>query len=277
MTAGYIDFKDWKLYYEIEGKGEPLVLCHAGFIDSRMWDDQWDCFTQNYKVLRFDMHGFGKSDPASGPVSYRQELYDLLQKLGIKRANLLGCSMGGQTIIDFTLEHPEMVSSLIIVSGTPGGFEMKGEPPSQILEMLQAIEKRDLKRVSELQICLWVDGIYRQPQEVDPQVRQKATEMNRIAVENGTWAIAAAQPLNPLNPPAVDRLSEINLPALILVGSLDHPEVLRAADLLVNRIRGAKKVILSDCAHVPNMEKPAEFNRIVLDFLGSVELINNGY
>jgi 2-hydroxy-6-oxonona-2,4-dienedioate hydrolase len=105
VTAGYIDFKDWKLYYEIEGKGEPLVLCHAGFVDSRMWDDQWDCFTKNYKVLRFDMHGFGKSDPVSGPVSRRQELYDLLQKLGIKRANLLGCSMGGQMVIDFTLEH----------------------------------------------------------------------------------------------------------------------------------------------------------------------------
>ena len=56
-------------------------------------------------------------------------------------------------------------------------------------------------------------------------------------------------------------------PHLVLAGSLDHPEVLRAADLLANRIKGAKKIILSDSAHVPNMEKPAEFNRIVLDFL----------
>lgn len=270
MTAGYIDFKDWKLYYEMEGKGEPLVLCHAGFVDSRMWDDQWDSFTQNYKVLRFDMCGFGKSDPVSEPVSRRQELYDLLQKLDIKRANLLGCSMGGQIVIDFTLEHPEMVSSLIIVNGTPGGFEMQGEPPSQILEMFQAIEKGDLKRVSELQIHLWVDGIYRHTQQVDPHIRQKAAEMNRIAVENETWAKADAQPFNPLNPPAVERLSEISIPTLILVGSLDHPEILRAADLLVNKISGAKKIILSDTAHVPNMEKPAEFNQITLDFLSSV-------
>ena len=152
MTAGYVDLGDGKLYYEMEGKGETLVLCHAGFVDSRMWDGQWNAFTQHYRVLRFDMRGFGKSDPATGPVSRRQDLYCLLQKLGIERANLLGCSMGGEMAIDFTLEHPEMVLSLVIVSGTPGGFEMQGEPPSQILEMLQAIEKGDLERVSELQI-----------------------------------------------------------------------------------------------------------------------------
>jgi pimeloyl-ACP methyl ester carboxylesterase len=88
-------------------------------------------------------------------------------------------------------------------------------------------------------------------------------------VENGTWAKADAQPLNPLNPPAVGRLAEINIPTLVLAGSLDHPEVLRAADLLANRIRGAKKIILPDSAHVPNMEKSTEFNRIVLDFLST--------
>ena len=107
MTAGYADLGDGKLYYEIEGEGEPLVLCHAGFVDSRMWDGQWKAFTQHYRVLRFDMRGFGKSDPVNGPVSRRRDLYCMLRKLGIERANLLGCSMGGEMVIDFALEHPE--------------------------------------------------------------------------------------------------------------------------------------------------------------------------
>lgn len=267
MTAGYVDLGNGKLYYEIEGKGEILVLCHAGFVDSRMWDGQWEAFTQHCRVLRFDMRGFGKSDPATEPVSRRQDLYRLLQKLGVEHVHVLGCSMSGEIAIDFTLEHPEMVLSLVIVSGTPSGFEMKGEPPSQVLEMLQAIEQGDTERVSELQIRLWVDGIYRQPEQVDPDIRKLASEMNRIAVENGTWAIADA---NPLNPPAVERLAEITVPVLVLAGSLDHPEVLRAADLLAKKIRNAKKIILPDSAHVPNMEKPAEFNRIVLDFLNEL-------
>jgi pimeloyl-ACP methyl ester carboxylesterase len=160
-----------------------------------------------------------------------------------------------------------MVLSLVIISGAPGGFEMQGEPPAEIMEMLQAIEKDDLERVSKLQIHLWVDGIHRYPQQVDSHVRQHAAEMNRISVKNGTWGKADARPLNPLIPPAAGRLAEIYVPTLVIAGSLDHPEVLRAADLLANRIRGAKKIILSDCAHVPNMEKPVEFNRIVLDFL----------
>lgn len=267
MTSGYASIGNVKLYYEIEGKGETLVLCHAGFVDRRMWDGQWKAFTQHYRVLRFDMFGFGKSDPATAPVSRQEDLYCLLKELGIESVHLLGCSMGGEMAIDFTLEHPEMVLSLVIVSGTPGGFKMQGEPPVQLMEMLKALEQNDLKTVSELQIQLWVDGGFRQPEHVNSHVRKLAAEMNKIAVEKGTWAIADANPLNPLTPPAIERLSEIKIPVLVLAGLLDHPEVLRAADLLANEIRKAKKILLPDSAHVPNMEKPAEFNRIVLDFL----------
>ena len=270
MVAGYVQLGGGKLYYEIEGKGEIFVLCHAGFLDSRMWEWQWEAFTRHCRVLRFDMRGFGRSDPAAGPVSRRQDFYCLLRELGIERANVLGCSLGGEMAIDFTLEHPEMVKSLVIVSGTPSGFEMQGEPPSQVLEMLQAIEQGDLERVSELQISLWVDGIYRQPEEVDPYIRKCAARMNRIAVENGTWARADANPLNPLNPPAVSRLAEISVPTLVIAGALDHPEILRAASLLATGIKEAKKLILPNCAHIPNMEKPAEFNRSVMDFLSCI-------
>lgn len=270
MTTGYAELGDGKLYYEIEGKGDVLVLVHAGFVDSGMWDGQWEAFTRYYRVLRFDMRGFGKSDPATGPVSRRQDLYRVLQELGIKHAHLLGCSMGGETAIDFTLEHPEMVKSLTVVSGIPGSFDMKGEPPSEILEMLQALEQGDLERVSNLQIHLWVDGTFRQPEEVNPFVRQRAAEMNRIAVKNGTWATADANPFNPLSPPAAGRLDEINVPVLIIAGSLDNPEILRAADMLADEIKKAKKVIVSGSAHVPNMEKPEEFNQIVLDFLNAL-------
>jgi 2-hydroxy-6-oxonona-2,4-dienedioate hydrolase len=111
---------------------------------------------------------------------------------------------------------------------------MQSELPAEIMEMLQAIETGDdLERVSELRIRLWVDGIYRHPQQVNFNVRQLTAEMNRVAVKKGAWAKADARPLNPLNPPATGRLDEINVPILVIAGSLDHPEVLIAADLLV--------------------------------------------
>ena len=264
---GYADLGDARLYYEMGGEGEPLVLSHAGFVDSRMWDDQWDAFTRRYRTLRFDMRGFGKSDRAERPVARRDDLYRLLQRLGIARSALVGCSMSGEIVLDFALEHPEMVAALVLVSTVPGGFEMRGEPPHELLEMMAAMGQGDLERASELQNRLWIDGPFRKPQQVDPRLRQRAAEMNRIALANGTWGKADAVPTRPLNPPAVQRLGEIQVPVLIVVGGLDAPEILRAADVMAAAIPGARKVILPGCAHLPNMERPEEFNRVVLEFL----------
>jgi 2-hydroxy-6-oxonona-2,4-dienedioate hydrolase len=265
--SGYVQVDGGKVYYEIGGEGDTLVLSHAGFVDSGMWDSQWAEFTRHYRVIRYDMRGYGKSDPLQGPISRRDDLYHLLKAHGVERAHLLGCSMSGEIVIDFALEHPEMVSSLIPVSAVPSGFEMKGDPPPHLLEMMSAVQQGDISKASELQIRIWVDGPFREPAQVNTMIRQRAAEMNLIAVKNGTFIKADSQPLNPLNPPAATRLKEIRVPTLIIAGALDHPEILRAADVMAGEIKGAKKVILADAAHVPNMEKPEEFNRAVLGFL----------
>lgn len=271
MATGYIDTGDGKLYYEIGGEGNPetLVLNHAAFLDSGMWDEQWAVFTEHYRVLRYDMRGYGKSDPVDGPRTRRHDLYTLLQTLEITHAHLLGCSMGGELVIDLALEHPELATSLVVVSGTPSGFELQGEPPPYLFEMMAATQQGDIERASELQLRIWVDGPHRTPEQVDPQVRAWASAMNRSFVANGTWAIADLQPFNPLDPPAVRRLDEISTPTLIVAGTLDHAENLRAADVLSARIRGAKQIFIPDAAHVPNMEQPVLFNQVVLEFLAS--------
>lgn len=268
--TGYVTIGDGKLYYEMAGEGDTVVFSHAGFVDSRMWNGQWDVFAQHYRVVRFDMRGFGKSDPVRGPIARREDLYALLKQLGVKQAALIGCSLSGEVILDFALEHPEMVSALVPVSAVPGGFEMQGEPPPFLMEMMTAAQQGDLDRASELQNRIWVDGMFRQPNQVDPAVRQLAGEMNRIALQNGTFAKAEMTPHNPLTPPAVTRLKEIGVPTLIIDGGLDHPEILRAAEVMATTMPNAQKVILADCAHVPNMEKAAAFNEAVMEFLRGV-------
>jgi pimeloyl-ACP methyl ester carboxylesterase len=94
--------------------------------------------------------------------------------------------------------------------------------------------------------------------------------MNRVFVTNQTWGIADMQPLDPLQPPAVSRLDQIHVPALIVTGALDHAENLRAADVLAAGIPDARQVSIPDAAHVPNMEQSDVFNRVVLDFLGAL-------
>lgn len=270
VKADYVQIGDGKLYYEVEGEGETLLLNHAGFIDSGMWDDQWDVLAEHYNLIRYDMRGYGKSDPLKAPADRRDDLRQLLDHLNIQRAALLGCSMGGEIALDFALEYPERVSALITVSAVPSGFEMKGEPPRYMMDMIEAFKKDELDRVADLQIRIWVDGEHREPNQVDAKMRQHAAAMNKIPVQRRTWAMDM-EPVNPLNPPAVSRLKDIHVPTLLIAGALDNSEIIRAAGVMEKEIKGAKKVVIEDAAHVPNMDQPEEFNRIVLDFLGDIK------
>lgn len=269
--SGYVNADNGKLWYEIVGDGDTLVMVHAGFVDSRMWDDQWDAFTEGYRVIRFDQRGFGKSDPAQGPVSRRRDLLRVLDGLEVERAALLGSSMGGEVAMDVALEHPERVSALIVASATPSGFELQGAPPRYVMEMMEAAQKGDLERTSDLQIRIWVDGPSREPEQVDSSVRRRAAEMNRIPVQHRTFSIADGQPIDPLDPPASTRLKEIAVPTLVIAGALDDPEILRSADLLASEIMGAQKVIIPNSAHLQNMENPQLFNEAVLSFLDGLK------
>lgn len=267
---GMLELKDGQICYEIAGEGEALVLSHAGFVDSGMWNDQWEPFAESYRVIRYDMRGYGKSSKVDGAIARRDDLHQLLNHLKVDKAHLLGCSMGGAIIIDYALEHPERVLSLIPVSAVPDGFEMRGEVPPEIPQLFAAAKNHDYDRQTELQLRLWVDGPYRQPDQVNPKVRERAAQMSKIPVENATFINVDTQPLKPLDPPAVKRLGSIQVPTLILVGALDNPEIVRAADLMQFAIPGAKSAVINDTAHVPNMEKPDEFNEIVMNFLSGI-------
>jgi pimeloyl-ACP methyl ester carboxylesterase len=266
VREGYAELNGARFYYEVAGRGEPLVLVHAGIADRRMWNEQFEVFARDHMVVRYDRRGFGRTEMVAGPFSHHQDLYELLRYLGIKRATLMGCSQGGKTVLDLALEHPLMVERLVLVASALGGFTFAGEPPRQWAELEEADKQGDLDGVNELELQIWVDGQSRTPQQVDRSVRELVREMNLIALK----AASEQGSERPLEPPAVDRLDEIRVPALVVVGELDTPKTLAAADLLAEKISGARKVVIKDAAHLPNMEKPQEFNRHVLAFLNSL-------
>jgi 2-hydroxy-6-oxonona-2,4-dienedioate hydrolase len=265
-TTGTADANGATLYYEVAGEGEPLVLVHAGIADGRMWDAQVVTFSRRYRVIRHDMRGFGRSPMVAGPYSHHADLRALLDALEVERAAFVGCSMGGATVIDFALENPERVEALVLVGSAVGGFEFDEEPPEEWDELVAADEAGDLERVSELEVRMWVDGPRRGPDAVDPGVRNLVREMNLIALENE--ALQLGEELEPLAP-AATRLSQIRAHTLVLVGDEDRPRTLAAADLLERDLRNARKTVMPGTAHLPNMEHPEEFDRLVLDFLKS--------
>jgi 3-oxoadipate enol-lactonase len=277
VQTGFAEINGTTLYYEVAGAGHPFVLVHGHLLDRRSWDDQFAVFAGHYRVIRYDQRGFGDSGLITQGESYsdRQDLYALMKFLGIESAYLMGVSGGGALAIDFTLEHPEMVDALIPVTAGVSGFRpseevMKKHP--EVVRMYtsldEAFEKHDIARAVEISLALWTDGPGRLPEQAAPEVRERVREMTTRNWERPDDEAQAQTPPVPLEPPAVGRLSKIGVPTLVILGELDGPNPL---DQLAAEIPGAKKVIMAETAHHPFMEKPAEFNQLVLDFLGSLK------
>lgn len=268
--AGFAELNGSKFYYETAGTGFPLILVHAGICDSRMWDEQFDVFAQQHRVVRYDLRGYGQTAPVDGAYAHHTDLLALLNHLGIERAHLLGCSMGGATVIDFALTYPDRVSALIPVCCEPGGFQDPvDEPlPPGYEEYEAAAKAGDLAYANEYEVHLWADGLQRTPDQVDAALREKVYAMNQIALQHEALQLRERQKIDP---PAAARLGEIQAPTLLIMGDLDYPSMLRAADFMATTIPGAQKATIQGTAHLPNMEQPAHFNQIVLDFLREME------
>jgi pimeloyl-ACP methyl ester carboxylesterase len=268
-TTGYAEVDGGRLYYEAKGDGRPLVLLHGGLVNSGLWDRQFDVFARQYRVVRYDLRGFGKSSDTTESYSHVEDLHALLGILGIERAHVLGLSMSGTIALDFTLTYPEQVSALVHIAGGVSGYE-----PESVTEAEErlwaaegaAFERGDITEAVESSLLLWTVGPDRRPDQVDREVLERVREMTTDLYGRGEGL-----PSRKLDPPAVSRLGEIRVPTLIVHGDQDVSHIAEVAEVIVGGIRGARKVIIPGTAHHPNMEKPDEFNRIVLDFLREVD------
>lgn len=271
IISGFVNIDNARIYYETAGKGTPFVMIHAGVADSRQWNNEFAFFAQNYQVVRYDMRGYGKSEPAEGDFNLLDDLVAVLNALGLHEpVVIMGCSMGGGLAMDFALNHPSRVRALIMVGSGPSGLELDVPAPAKFAEVEKAFEAGDLDRVAELETQIWFDGDGRAPEYVNQIMRKLAYEMDRQALTHEAKQLGKRQPNTAT--PAVDRLSELKIPVLIIVGEHDTPYILAAADYMVERIPSARKVVIDDAAHLPNMDHPEEFQTIVTDFLKSLHV-----
>ena len=123
FVSGYARSDGAKIYFESAGTGRAIAFIHAGVADCRMWDPQFELFARKFRVIRYDLRGFGKSEMPDGRYANRRDLRNVLQHLGVEKAALVGCSMGGETAIDFALEHPERVTAIVPVGAGVNGWD----------------------------------------------------------------------------------------------------------------------------------------------------------
>ncbi|MFN8467739.1 MAG: alpha/beta hydrolase [Caldilineaceae bacterium] len=264
--SGYVKNGSAFLYYELAGEGQPIVLIHAGVADSRQWNNEFADFAQNYRVLRYDLRGYGKSNPVDGEFSHLDDLTALLDYLAFQQPTVLvGCSMGGGLALDFALEHPGRVKALVLVGSNPSGFELDVPNHPKAAAAAEAYNAGNLDLVAELEAQVWFDGMGRTPQQVDQAMRKLALEMNRHALAHDAKHLGKCLPNG--ERPGAGRLEELKVPVLVIIGEHDIPYLHAAADYMVEKIPSALKVVLPDAAHLPNMEHPDQFQRVVRSFL----------
>jgi pimeloyl-ACP methyl ester carboxylesterase len=264
--SGFVNSGNAQLYYETAGEGVPFVMIHAGVADSRQWNNEFAFFALNYQVVRYDMRGYGKSEPADGEFSHMDDLIAVLNALGLHEPIvIMGCSMGGGLATDFALTHPSRVRALIMVGSGPSGLELDVPRSAKFAEAEKAFEAGDLDLVCEIETQIWFDGTGRTPEQVNQSMRKLLYEMNRQALTHEVKQLGKRLPNT--QTPAFDRLSNLKMPVLIIVGDHDTPYILAAADYMVERMPSAQKVIIEDAAHLPNMDHPEKFRAIVTNFL----------
>jgi pimeloyl-ACP methyl ester carboxylesterase len=254
-----------EMSYELSGQGNCLVLIH-GFGDNlNMWYHQVPDFSKQYRVLTYDVRGFGQTEMTKGSYSMRllaDDLYELLKVLEIKSACVLGYSMGGMIALNFALRHPDVITGLIFANSAAGDASIakREERQKRIMHVLQ---QGNIEVISEMMTV----GSF----SPDFKKRNQAefNEYKKIKMQNDPSsyiAIMEALSADRVAPPDVRK---VTCPVLIIAGDKDSFTALDLAESMKNSIKDAVLKVLST-GHAAAIEAPKEFNQVVLDFMNKL-------
>jgi 3-oxoadipate enol-lactonase len=250
--------------YELVGEGDCLVLVHGAGDNLRMWYEQTPVFSKRYRVLAYDVRGFGETECPDAEVSVSllaTDLRELLRTLGVDRAFVLGYSMGGRIALQLALDEPSMARALIMANS---GVGLGPRPPGadeRRRGLIEALERGDLETVAE----------HMTASSFSPGLKERNAALferyKEIKLANDphcfarVWATVMQSP-----PPDVSRLSRLACPVLIVAGDNDAFMSLESARLTQAAIPGSRLEVLPS-GHAAALEAPDDFNRVILDFL----------
>jgi len=255
-----------EIWSEEAGEGPPVLLVHAGICDARMWDPQWETFPAAHRTIRCDLRGYGRTPLPPEPFCHGADLVELIEGLGGGPVALVGASFGALMCLDVAVARPELVSRLVLTGSPLAGHEWSAPIQEYFAAEEDALEDEDLDLAVELNLRTWVDGPGREPEGVPAELRRRVGEMQRLAFEHQlpVWELAEEELLTE---DLAERWSEVAAPTLVLHGDGDVADIGLIADRLASGIEGARGETIAGAAHLPSLERPAEFDRLVLSFL----------
>ncbi|MEU0986723.1 alpha/beta fold hydrolase [Streptomyces sp. NPDC005953] len=259
---------DGRLAHDIAGEGPAVVLLHGDLLDLTMWDEEFETLAADYQVIRYDARGHGRSSSVTGDWSHAEDLYDLLSHLCVERARLVGLSLGARTALDFALLHPELTESLVLAAPGISGRPFRDPYVIQhTAAQLKAVNRGDSGELFvEEFLRLWVDGPCRSPEDVEPGLRgrmQAAAAANLRAHPGGLCTG------RPREVGAAERLHEISVPVLALLGDLDSTDIEDNVTALADAAPQTRVARVPGAGHMVNLEAPEAFLKEVSAFLAA--------
>lgn len=248
--------------YDEYGSGIPLVLLHGHPFNRSMWQDQRETLQSICRVITPDLRGYGETTAVPGKTTMEEFAGDLaafLDALAIDRIILGGLSMGGQIVFEFYRQFPQRVHALVLAD----------TQPQVDTEEVRAIRYATAGRILE-------QGMQDVAEEVLPKLLAKetiashpdvASRVRDMIIQTQPEGAAAALRGRAERRDYTPLLREIAVPTLILVGSEDEFTPIQDAELMHRGIAGSRLVILEGVGHIPNMERPGEFNAALRQFL----------
>jgi 3-oxoadipate enol-lactonase len=251
--------------YALEGPADaPVVtLSHALAASLEMWEPQLPALTERYRVLRYDTRGHGGSEVPPGAYTLdtlADDVLGLLDALGIARTHFVGLSMGGMIGQTLALKRPEVLGGLVLADTSS---HVPPESGPMWDERVATAGQRGMAALAEGTLERWFTApfIARSPEVVDG-IR------GLIRTTAPLGFIGCSRAIQRLN--TTDRLGEIRLPSLIIVGEQDMGTPVAAAEVIHQGIAGSKLVVLDPAAHLSNIEQAAKFNQALTAFLAGL-------
>jgi 3-oxoadipate enol-lactonase len=261
VQNGRIAVPGGTLAYDAAGSGPAVVFLHGAFMDRKSWDHQFPVFARRFRVIRYDIRPFGESTRPDKPYVVPDGLLHLLDQLKIQRAHLVGHSFGGATALDFALLHPDRVASLVLVSAPPNGLAPPPDEAKSAAAVFAAVKDGD-----EAILKAWMGHPIWSVSRTRPAV---ARELEAITARNLAIFRLTSPPYAPVTPAAADRLKDVTVPTLVIVGDADTPGIRQGADLEARQIPGATMRVVKGADHGLPIGWPNEFNDAVIAFLGA--------
>ncbi|MEU9174561.1 alpha/beta hydrolase [Streptomyces sp. NPDC048420] len=258
---------DGDIAYLDTGDGDLVVLLHSGYVDHRLFAAQIPALAAHHRVIAVDVRGHGWTANATKPFRWADDLADLLRHLDAGPAVLVGVSMGGAIAGDMAIEYPELVRGIVMSGASVSDFQYTYETTRAVVaESQRTLYSGDIE--AWLKVFLRsVAGPFREADETDPRILDHLRDMALHTVAKHTldepnWHV-----------PMTDtwaRVPKIDVPVLMVNGVLDSPDLIADAELFAATAQNGRSVLVEGTSHFPNLEKPEEFNAIVLEFLRSL-------